>query len=162
LSRGQIRRRTFRRRFCRLRRRDAGDAEQHERRTAQQKQTPPTDRHHTPHILDGNDPSAPTINALRRKQRPMGNRPGPRERESGPRPDRCQAMGGARARNGAPCDAVRSNSAGRFEPQPAENGRHRQRRYLGRPADGHLLFFEPPPHNRPIKRPAVRRADARR
>src|SRR5262245_22546836 len=41
----------------------------------------------------------------------MGNRPGPRERESGPRPDRCQAVGGARARNGAPCDAVRSNSA---------------------------------------------------
>src|SRR5262245_25063059 len=31
------------------------------------------------------------------------------------------------------------------------------------PADGHLLFFEPPPaHNRPIKRAAVRRADARR
>src|SRR5262249_13663317 len=28
-----------------------------------------------------------------------------------PRPDRCQAMGGARARNSAACDAVRSNSA---------------------------------------------------
>jgi hypothetical protein len=41
----------------------------------------------------------------------MGYRPGPRWRESGPRPDRCQAMGGARARNSAACDAVRSNSA---------------------------------------------------
>src|SRR6516225_7898328 len=32
-------------------------------------------------------------------------------RETGPTPDRCQAMGGARARKSAPWDAVRSNSA---------------------------------------------------
>src|SRR6516162_10919298 len=41
----------------------------------------------------------------------MRYRPSSRRRESGPRPDRCQAMGGARARNSAACDAVRSNSA---------------------------------------------------
>ena len=41
----------------------------------------------------------------------MRYRPGPRWREGAPRPDRCQAMGGARARNSAACDAVRSNSA---------------------------------------------------
>jgi len=63
LRRRRRRWRTFRRRCRRLRRRDAGEAEQHERRAAQQKRTPPMDRHHTPHILDGNDPSAPTIYA---------------------------------------------------------------------------------------------------
>ena len=50
---------SFRRRRCRrlrslrrrrrcLRRRSAGDAKHHERRTAQKKQTPATDRHHNP------------------------------------------------------------------------------------------------------------------
>src|SRR6516165_4980711 len=46
-----------------------------------------------------------------RKQRRMGSRPGHRWRESGPGPDRCQAMGGARALKSVACDAVRSNSA---------------------------------------------------
>jgi len=41
----------------------------------------------------------------------MRYRPSARRRERGPRPDRCQAMGGARARNSAACDVVRSNSA---------------------------------------------------
>jgi len=41
----------------------------------------------------------------------MGYRPDPRWRESSPRPDRCQAMGGARALKSVACDAVRSNSA---------------------------------------------------
>src|SRR5262245_52345646 len=83
------------------------------------------DGHHTPHILDGNDPSVPTINASRRKQRRMGTRRGPRWREAGPRPARCQAMGGARARNSAACDVLRSKSAAassRNRPKTAGSG----------------------------------------
>ena len=41
----------------------------------------------------------------------MGYRPSPRWREALRDHSRCQAMGGARARNSAACDAVRSNSA---------------------------------------------------
>jgi hypothetical protein len=85
-----------------LRWRDAGETKQHERRTAQQQQTPVTNRHDkAPHPRTsthrgGNNAACGIGAASLARRRPL--------------PDRCQAMGGARAWKRVLCDAAKPNS----------------------------------------------------
>ena len=110
---------SFRRRRCRrwslrrrcLRRCNAGEAKHHECRTAQKKQTPATDRHDTPQFLTRTTALTPDTRRITAKERRAASRRGRRCATSCRQQDRCQAMGGARARNRARSEAVKSNSA---------------------------------------------------
>ena len=74
-------------------------------------QTPATDTHHSPPIPDGNDPSAPR-STHHGEATPCGVSARPSLARDVPAPDRCQAVGGARAANSARCGEGKSKASG--------------------------------------------------
>ena len=90
-----------------LRQGSPGETKRHKRGTAQKKQTPARDRHDNPHT-----PRKQPVTQHQRvtaKLNRAGHRRDSREREARPIPDRCQAMGGARAANRARWGSEKSN-----------------------------------------------------
>ena len=74
-------------------------------------QTSFTDTHDSPPIPDGNA-RPPRDRRITAKRRRAGCRRGRRWREGVPAPDRCQAVGGARAANSARCGEGKSKASG--------------------------------------------------
>ena len=74
-------------------------------------QTPVTDTHDSPQFLTGTT-RPPRDRRITAKRRRAGCRRGRRWREGVPAPDRCQAVGGARAANSARCGEGKSKASG--------------------------------------------------